>query len=172
MVIFALFALTTFLSAKTYTAVGTYVQSRCGDLCYMIFNTDKGQLTLYGYVQDFKGVYKGRSYKIKYKKNMKIQVAELGTVQVDGIVSIVPTKRKSSKSKHTGKSLAYLDRECKSSGAPYCYTAKRYRLFQQECRKGDRISCKHIKELDTAIRDHDLQGINYISNTATTGKGR
>ena len=170
--LFILLVTATFSSAKTYTVEGVYTGSRCGDLCYMNFNTKQGKLSLYGYAEDYKNVYKGKKYKITYKKNMKIAVAELGKIKVNGITKIMSISQKKNSGKKQGKYLSYIKKECKSFGAPYCYLAKRYTLFQKECQKGDRVSCKNIKDIDSAIRQKDLQWIHSLSNTVKTGKGK
>ena len=170
--LFIIFITTTFSSAKMYTTEGVYTGSRCGDLCYMNFNTKRGEISLYGYAEDYKNIYKGGKYKIIYKKNMKIEVAELGKIKVNSIIKITSISQNKTSSKKKGKYLSYIKKECKSFGAPYCYLAERYTLFQKECKKGDRVSCKNIKDIDTAIRTKDLQGIHYLSNTVKTGRGK
>jgi hypothetical protein len=61
---FVIFTTTIFSNAKTYTTKGIYTGSVCGDLCYMNFKTNRGNLSLYGYVEDYKNIHKGRKYKI------------------------------------------------------------------------------------------------------------
>jgi hypothetical protein len=73
--------------AKPITDIGVYVGSECGDLCYMTFKTNKGDLTLYGYVEYYKNVKEGKIYTIVHEK-ASIQVAELGAIKVDAIKSI------------------------------------------------------------------------------------
>ncbi|OYZ23353.1 MAG: hypothetical protein B7Y23_10225 [Sulfurovum sp. 16-42-52] len=73
--------------AKNITIKGTYVGSNCGDLCYMNFKTSKGVVNLYGYVEDYKNVKKGNIYTVTYEK-MKVEIAELGKINVKGIISI------------------------------------------------------------------------------------
>jgi hypothetical protein len=170
--LFIIFTTTVFSNAKTYTTEGVYTGSRCGDLCYMNFKTNRGNLSLYGYIEDHKNVYKGKKYKITYKTNVKIAVAELGKIKVNDLIKIIPISQKKTSSKKKGKYLSYIKKECKSFGPPYCYLAKRYTLFQKECNKGDRVSCKNIIDVDTAIRTKDLQGIHYLSNSMKTGRGK
>lgn len=79
--------LITIASAKPITDIGVYVGSECGDLCYMTFKTNKGDLTLYGYVEDYKNIKEGKIYTIVHEK-ASIQVAELGVIKVDAIKSI------------------------------------------------------------------------------------
>jgi len=173
MSILAMLALTTLSIAKTYTIEGTYLGSRCGDLCYMNFETEWGKVSLYGYVEDYKNIQKGKKYKVDYEKNIKIQMAEMGELEVKGITKITAINQSSSGSSKTGgKYFSYIKKECKSFGVPYCYLEKRYELFQKECAKGDRVSCKNIKDIDKAIKSEDLEGINYLSNSRKTGKGR
>ena len=165
-------AITTLSIAKTYTIKGTYTGSRCGDLCYMNFDTEWGNVSLYGYAEDYKNIYKGRKYKVDYVKNMKIEIAELGELKVKGITKITAIKQSGSSSKTAGKYSSYLKKECKSFGVPYCYLEKRYDLFLNECTKGDQVSCKNIKDIDRAIKSKDLEGINYLSNSRKTGNGK
>ena len=73
--------------AKNITIKGVYTGSGCGDLCYMNFKTSKGVVNLYGYIEDYKNVKKGKAYTITYEK-MQVEVAELGKINVDGITSI------------------------------------------------------------------------------------
>jgi len=170
--LFIIFANTLFSNAQTYTAEGVYTGSMCGDLCYMNFYTNNGRLSLYGYPEDYKNVYKGRKYKVVYKKNMKITVADIGAIKVDGIIELKPSTKNKTHGKKNGKYLSYIQKECKSFGPPYCYLEKRYVLFQKECSRGDHVSCKNIKDIDTAISTEDYQGLHYISNTATTVRGK
>lgn len=79
--------MSTAIFAKNITIEGTYTGSECGDLCYMNFKTSKGIVNLYGYVEDYKNVKKGKKYTITYEQ-MQIEVAELGKINVNGIVNI------------------------------------------------------------------------------------
>ena len=74
------------LQANT-TMKATYEGSNCGDLCYMNFKTDKGTVSLYGYIEDFKGVKEGKSYIVTYER-IKIEVVDLGKLEVNGVVDI------------------------------------------------------------------------------------
>jgi hypothetical protein len=55
--------------AKPITDIGVYLGSECGDACYMNFQTNKGTLTLYSYVEDYKNVKEGKIYTIVHEKN-------------------------------------------------------------------------------------------------------
>jgi len=79
--------LVTAVNAKPITDIGVYIGSECGDLCYMTFKTNNGELSLYGYVENYKNVKEGKIYTIVHEK-ASIQVAELGKIKVDAIKSI------------------------------------------------------------------------------------
>ena len=90
--------LSTVISAKGTTIKGTYQKSECGDLCYMFFKTDIGLIHLYGYVEDYKNIKKGRSYLVTYEK-MSPMLADVGKISVKGIVQIKPIAQKIVKNK-------------------------------------------------------------------------
>jgi hypothetical protein len=69
--LFTLLITSTFSSAVTYTMEGVYTGSRCGDLCYMNFNTKQGNFSLYGYAEDYKNVCKGKKCNNKICKLKK-----------------------------------------------------------------------------------------------------
>lgn len=75
------------INAKPITDVGVYIGSECGDACYMNFQTSKGTLTLYGYVEDYKNVTEGKKYTIVHEKTT-VQIPELGAMKVDAVKSI------------------------------------------------------------------------------------
>jgi hypothetical protein len=169
--LFILFAITTFSNAKTYTTEGVYAGSRCSDMCYLLFNTKRGEIALYGYADDYKNIRKGRRYKVAYE-DRKISLADFGKIKVKAVTKIRSIGKTKHSSKKKGRYLSYIKKECKSFGPPYCYLVKRYSLFQRECQKGDHVSCENIKDMDEAIGTNDLQSVHYFSNTAKTGRGK
>lgn len=94
--LFILLLATTVIFAKGTTIQGTYIGSNCGDLCYMGFQTSKGTIHLYGDIEEYKNVKKGHSYLVTYEK-MSPMVADIGEIDVEGIVGIKPANSKPSK---------------------------------------------------------------------------
>ena len=86
------------------------------------------------------------------------------------------------KKKKTSNKNSYLNKfkkECKISGVPFCYIVKRYKVFDKACKAGDKLSCKHIKDLEVSykkgIEEGDasyIQSLHYISNNAQTSRGK
>jgi uncharacterized protein YecT (DUF1311 family) len=91
--------------AKGTTVKGTYLGSSCGDVCYMHFKTSKGDKHFYGYIEDYKNVKKGHSYLVTYEK-MSPMVAEVGKINVQGIVKIKPAGKSAAKRKKRKGSAA------------------------------------------------------------------
>ena len=120
------------------------IRKRKGEMIRAYLNKDKRLAEFSGDIKSIKFIHSKKSSKNKISKKSK------------------------------GKYLSILKKRCKDPAEArevYCYIVKRYVLFQRECKKGDNVSCINISDLDNAIKDNDLQGIHYISNTAKTERG-
>lgn len=164
---------------KSINAKYVRFKGRMSQTDYFIFDIEGKETIFSGYRVGAASIKKnvGKVYHITYIENMDnskiIQSISLAKKEISG---------KKTKPKAVKKEITYLQKfqkQCKKKGVPYCYIAKRYQVFDRACKGGDKLSCKHKKDLETGFKKgveggdtSYLQSLNYVSNNAKTSAGK
>lgn len=73
---------------KSFTVKGTYVNSECGDYCYMTFKTKNGDISPIGDPENYPNLKKGQVYTVTYDEKMEFIPEANQKIKIQVIKSI------------------------------------------------------------------------------------